>query len=236
MSRANDHDNVVSFKRAKQSRSLAAEARSEMDWNEPLKRVEQIIEILRPEGYLDEEQAAAALKYLRYRVQGGENEDEDYAPIAFLLDHGQSLDWVFANDPSSLILKLAKHAQTKCEQMQDDPIFAAIECHREACRVYRRASANSCRLAERSEVQMAEDICEGAISLEGEALKRLLKCRPTTLEGVGALLEHLGQPEFLIDSNNGTGDTVLSGAFEYVDKDLFPHNLATAMRAILATA
>jgi hypothetical protein len=64
---------------------------------------------------------------------------------------------------------------------------------------------------------------------EGEVLGALLDSRAITMTGLLALLEHLGQPEFLIyEDGGGTGETVLSGAMEYLEDraKTFPLKLA----------
>jgi hypothetical protein len=69
-----------------------------------------------------------------------------------------------------------------------------------------------------------------------DALRDLLSCQPTTIEGVLALLDHLGRPEFLRYSRDPA--TVLSGAHEWYDDErdevrAWPHTLAAALRNII---
>ncbi|MBV9065530.1 MAG: hypothetical protein JO004_07160 [Methylobacteriaceae bacterium] len=78
-----------------------------------------------------------------------------------------------------------------------DRIFAAIEAHRAAVLAlnaaddgYRNMSASvpGYEAASRASTEASE--------AEIDALRNVLACRPTTVEGVLALLDHLGQPEF----------------------------------------
>ena len=75
---------------------------------EMLARVEQIIDVLRTCGFaLDEERAQRTLRYFRGEEPGDAAEQ---AAIAFLGDHGQSLDWVFTGDPGVMIAMGASEA------------------------------------------------------------------------------------------------------------------------------
>jgi hypothetical protein len=115
-----------------------------------------------------------------------------------------------------------------------DPIFAAIAEHRAACRAWQEASRKDG--AEGRYNKVTEDASNGAMAHEGEVLTVLLACQPTTLAGVAALLEHLNQPEFLIEyEKNQTGETVLSGAFGCNDGNplQFPGSLAATVRSLI---
>jgi hypothetical protein len=74
-------------------------------------------------------------------------------------------------------------------------------------------------------------------SIEMNALRALLGCRPTTLAGAIALLDHLGQPCTLRDTDGGE-DTVLCSTNNWwpENKDevrAFPHVLAGALRILI---
>jgi hypothetical protein len=122
-----------------------------------------------------------------------------------------------------------------------DPIFAAIDKHKTACTAYegpRRASANMVssdpryKATERAERKVA--------ARETRALAEFLSCRPTTLRGVLAALEHAGRPEWLIYyDKKGTGKTVLSAPSNYVAEQIkelaksFPRRLAKTLTEII---
>jgi hypothetical protein len=99
-----------------------------------------------------------------------------------------------------------------------DPIFAAIDAHCIACASYHAASDDDA----------ASDV---AMKVEGDVLRTLLRSRAVSMTGLVALLEHLGQPEFLIFGDEGTDETVLSGAMEYIDEaKTVPLTLSTMLR------
>jgi hypothetical protein len=81
----------------------------------------------------------------------------------------------------------------------------------------------------------AERLTSKECDREMKALRGLLRCRPTTLSGVIALLDHLGQPQLLCEKSDGT---VLSGT-DYWWKEnkaevrAFPHMLAGALRCLI---
>jgi len=100
-----------------------------------------------------------------------------------------------------------------------DPIFAAIDAHCQAAAAYHAAG------------DVSDDASDAAMAREGEVLGALLDSRAVTMTGLLALLEHLGQPEFLIYDDDGTDETVLSGAMECVDEaKTFPLKLADMLR------
>jgi hypothetical protein len=81
----------------------------------------------------------------------------------------------------------------------------------------------------------ANEVSSEANDVEMDALRDVLSCSPTTLEGVLALLDHLGRPQFLRDGRDPA--TVLSGAHGWYDDEqdevrAFPHLLADALRDI----
>jgi hypothetical protein len=101
-----------------------------------------------------------------------------------------------------------------------DPIFAAIDAHCKAAAAYHVAS------------DVSDEASEAAMATEGEVLGVLLDSRAITMTGLLALLEHLGQPEFLIFDEGGTGETVFSGAMECIgiEAKAFPLELAAMLR------
>lgn len=120
-----------------------------------------------------------------------------------------------------------------------DPIFAAIADHRAACIAYRQACRKEGRIDGRSpDYAAAEEASNAALHREGEVLEALLKCQPTTLAGVAAVLDHLSLPEFLIEGRKGTGMTTLEGRFECESHAArkYPGRLAAAVRKISGVA
>jgi hypothetical protein len=117
-----------------------------------------------------------------------------------------------------------------------DPIFAKIEAHRAAVRA----------LVPVSDIRAAMDESDPAIEdtdrklskandREKRSLRALLRCRPTTLAGMIAFLDHLGQPQLLREKSDGT---VLSGTDCWWEEDkdevrAFPHMLAGALRDLI---
>ena len=106
------------------------------------------------------------------------------------------------------------------QRMKNDPIFKAIRVHREACLKLEWASRQhrsieECFAVGSAECEASNEKLTAAMASEAETCDALLKCRPISLFGVVAMLEHLSEPEFLIDRNpDQTGQSVLSGAFE----------------------
>ena len=120
-----------------------------------------------------------------------------------------------------------------------DPIFAKIEAHRGAVEAMLAASDISAKLENSDDpgFEAADRVAARASQREMKMLRALLGCRPTTLAGAVALLDHLGKPYTLRDVD-GRFDTVLSLARQWSkDKDevaAFPHILAAALRNIVA--
>jgi hypothetical protein len=117
-----------------------------------------------------------------------------------------------------------------------DPIFAKIEAHRAAVEAM-NAVCDVC-----GELTADDPAWEDAsrksvkvIRLEKKALRALLGCRPTTLVGAIALLDHLGQGQCLRGPDD---ETVLSGAHLWHDEQkgavrAVPHMLAGALRSLV---
>jgi hypothetical protein len=120
--------------------------------------------------------------------------------------------------------------------VEPDPIYAAIEAHRAAIMVVNAADDVTCKMRGNDPGwDAASQASSEATDDEMDALRDVLSCRPTTIEGAIALLDHLGLPQFLRDSRDPA--TVLSGAHEWYDQEevrAFPHMLADALAKIEA--
>jgi hypothetical protein len=122
-----------------------------------------------------------------------------------------------------------------------DPIFVKIEAHRAAVEAMNAALAVSGKMGgDDPAFKDADRKSSKASSLEMKALRALLGCRPTTLAGAIALLDHLGQPCTLRETDSGQ-DTVLCSTNNWwpEDKDevrAFPHVLAGALRNLVGNA
>lgn len=120
-----------------------------------------------------------------------------------------------------------------------DPIFEKIEAHRAAVEAMNAALAVSGKMSGDDDPAFkdADRKSTKASSIEMKALRALLGCRPTTLAGAIALLDHLGQPCTLRDTDGGE-DTVLCSTNNWwpENKDevrAFPHVLAGALRDLI---
>lgn len=119
-----------------------------------------------------------------------------------------------------------------------DPIFKKIEAHRIAVEAMLVAGDISAKLENSDDPSFdaADRVATRASQREMKMLRALLGCRPTTLAGAVALLDHLGKPYTLRDVDGGF-DTVLSLAHQWSkDKDevvTFPHMLADALRSLI---
>jgi hypothetical protein len=123
-----------------------------------------------------------------------------------------------------------------------DPIFALIEQHREAILAFGPAidEGDTMMLAANWTSAERDVFVKAASRRELEALKVVLTTPPTTLAGVVALLEHLGQPEWFEDTDLGENpewESLLSGARDSPGCDearQFPLMLAAAIRSLIA--
>jgi hypothetical protein len=118
-----------------------------------------------------------------------------------------------------------------------DPIFKKVEAHRAAVHSWQSASRISADLEKADDpgYEAAERLTSKESKREMKALRALLRCQPTTLAGVIALLDHLGQPQLLCEKSDGT---VLSGTDYWWDENkdevrAFPHVLAGALRSLV---
>jgi hypothetical protein len=118
-----------------------------------------------------------------------------------------------------------------------DPIFGLIEAHRAAVLAVNATDDVNCKMRPSDPNSAAASQASSTASeAEMDALRDVLSCRPTTIGGVLALLDHLGQPQFLRPSRDPA--TVLTGAHEWYDDEeddvrAWPHMLAAALRHIV---
>jgi hypothetical protein len=128
-----------------------------------------------------------------------------------------------------------------------DPIFDLIEQHRAAVAEYNKAEAISGEIVPSPERDAAFAVTCAAMSRSGNLLEALLRSQPRTMAGALALLQHLGQDEYLGVVWPGAGEddreTLLSTSNNSLRIDRkrlaqdFPLRLAAAMRDIVgATA
>jgi hypothetical protein len=121
-----------------------------------------------------------------------------------------------------------------------DPIFMKIEAHQTAVRTWLSAGDVSGRMEDNDPAYEAADRTTNKASAhEMKTLRALLRCRPTTLAGVIALLDHLGQPHTLRDADR-EADSVLSSTHTWwpENKDevrAFPRELAAALRSLVGS-
>jgi hypothetical protein len=121
-----------------------------------------------------------------------------------------------------------------------DPIFEAVEAHRAAVHAMLAASDISARLENNDDpgFEAADRVAARTSEREMKALRALLGCRPTTLVGAIALLDHLGRPYTLRDIELDS-DTALCLAHQWSkNKDeviTFPHMLADALRSLVGS-
>jgi hypothetical protein len=122
-----------------------------------------------------------------------------------------------------------------------DPAYSAIEAHRAAIQNLTEASHISGRVdyggpGGSPEYWHAQDRTKRSCEQLSAALSALLACRPATMAGLLALLDYVGQPEWLDDAKSRA--TILSGSYEY-DEDVldrareFPRTIAAALRKMI---
>jgi hypothetical protein len=126
-----------------------------------------------------------------------------------------------------------------------DPIFAVIERHRVAVAEYNKAEAISGNIVGGSQDwKVTWAVTSAAMDRKADLLEAVLRAQPTTMAGVIALLEHLGQDEFLgVDWGGDEHDreTLLS-TFNNCNRieprrlaQDFPLRLAGALQQIIGT-
>jgi hypothetical protein len=115
-----------------------------------------------------------------------------------------------------------------------DPIFALIEKHKAACDASRAFSACWADMSPSDpEYNVVEGRFDDAYKGEREVLVALLTRQPTTIAGVIAVLEHVGQTDWVF--GNDSEDTVLTDSCErnIEEAKAFPAHVAIALRQII---
>jgi hypothetical protein len=116
-----------------------------------------------------------------------------------------------------------------------DPIFGLIEKHKATCDAARAFSARWGDMSPSDpEYDVIKERFDDAYNGERKVLVLLLTCQPTTLAGIVAALEHVGQTDWVF--GNDSEDTVLTDASEcnIEEAKVFPKHLAAALRNIIA--
>jgi hypothetical protein len=115
-----------------------------------------------------------------------------------------------------------------------DPIFDLIEKHKAARDAARTFSACWSDMSPRDpEYDVVGEQFDDAYEGERKALIALLTRQPTTIAGVVAVLEHVGQTDWVFGDSE---DTVLTDSSErdIEEAKVFPKHLAAALRKIIA--
>jgi hypothetical protein len=234
-----------------------ARAGSGLDWPAIVLRAEGVTDRLQkyygPDWTAaDQEAAAGMLKYCRDR--GAALPDDEIAwraTLEFFWNYGQSLDYVMYGDPASMIAKSAARSPRgrPAWEAELDPIFAAVERHREAVRVHEEATAHFRALDEDGGFNAGEDDPKAWLSrtrgsprdlsykawcaagdVVGETTTHLLDTPPTTIAGAVEALEWWA--EFL----EVTVDEDVDHNYDFLDTDVhsvFVTNVAAAFRNII---
>ncbi len=119
----------------------------------------------------------------------------------------------------------------------DDPVFAAIAAHRAAMAACAAMSRHVDELDDGPALERALSAEGGANARESGARLAVFTTAPTTLAGVAALLDYVGQP----DDHGIARHTILTG-IRYGEAELlaasdgFPRHLAAALRRIIDAA
>jgi hypothetical protein len=138
------------------------------------------------------------------------------------------------NHRGSMAARQAVHARGRAEHgdTPDDPIYKAIDDHCAAIVAYHM----TLDVEGDDEGALGRAVAKGrAVANECEALRELISCRPISLDGILAWLNHLGQPVYLIHGRKGTGKTILQEAME-ISKgqgQAFPLTLEDTLRAVI---
>jgi hypothetical protein len=191
------------------SPTIAADAHADLPAQ--IARLEEAINLLRTchvcEGWkMDEEGAERALRYVRAGCP--DDEDEWAATRHFLGSHNISMDWIFCGDVRVMICSAAARSDAALLIARpSDPIFASIEAHKAAHAVVLEAvgrysqfereqqAVDRLQTAKRHEDEQrrAEEIeadLEEAYDAETDAACELCDVRPTTMQGLVALLNY----------------------------------------------
>src|SRR5262249_45505213 len=100
-----------------------------------------------------------------------------------------------------------------------DPVYSAIERHRAAVATHTEASHIFCNIdyggpGGSPDYWSAKETASDASDQLSTTLRALLACRPATMEGLLALLDYVGQPEWPDDEDSEDRTTILSGSYE----------------------
>ena len=109
-------------------------------------RAQQIVEVLSNRfvcdgwhEHFDQQRAAEFLDAVR-REDWSADDPSQCVITSWIRDHGQSLDWLYRGDPGGLICGTVLRSPVLATIPRDpDPIFAAIEAHRQANAAYLKA-------------------------------------------------------------------------------------------------
>ena len=109
---------------------------------------------------MDEEGAARPLKYFRARADGRrDNAEEWQATIDFVGSHGQSLDWIGAGDPGTMICWRAAKSERAASVGTSPTETGPTEHDQHLATAYRRMEDQVCdleRMGEIAETQVME--------------------------------------------------------------------------------
>jgi hypothetical protein len=140
--------------------------------------------------------------------------------------------------PSSLLPAAAASSEV-------DPIFAVIAEHRAIMRAWMDAFTME-DMAEHGtpERKAAEDLIDELCHRESDMIRVVLTTQPTTIAGIAALLNHVGQDEFLgMQSLNGDIPRTILTEWNDQEEDgrrqiaqAFPLRLAATVRTMAGTA
>jgi hypothetical protein len=125
------------------------------------------------------------------------------------------------------------NALSEARAVDVDPIFDLIERHAAACDAAQVLCSHDTHPSDPNYDAIRARFQE-AYKTEHEALVALLTCQPTTLAGTIAVLEHVGQPDWVFGDDSE--DTVLTDAHarEMEEAKPFPKHLAAALRNTIA--
>jgi hypothetical protein len=223
--------------------SLAAPA-DPRDRQAVVARAEQMVEILRDRfvcaGWheqFDTNRAAAFLGAVRQEDYNSDYRDAAGEFVhAWMIDHGQSFDWLYLGNPAGLIAGAAHYAFPMSSTAQgDDPIFAAIEAHQRAWAEY----CQKCSAIDDADTEPNRELVRLDQAVD-DAAGGLLDVMPTTIGGVSALLTYAADhacggntwPEGYVDENPKTAWDRVHG----VSWEVFLHkSLARALPKIAET-
>jgi hypothetical protein len=162
-----------------------------------VRRAEEVVDLLSTryirEGWhdsFDKDRAAKFLQDIRRLDIKAEDVDLEQEILAWMREHGQSFDWILVGDKGGMICCLASYAPPPSTEV--DPIFAAIEGHRDAhmrrMKTGRVVSRTSSPSREFDAVEAVQDV---ACDLLSAAEEELARTQPTTMAGVRALLAYV---------------------------------------------